>query len=158
LTAATGSDPAQVHYGDGQFALPANPASFAVSDDRLLWAVVMPGPDFLSLLYWAVVAAPEIVNLPLQGPGRLAVPSPNPASGQTRIGFAMNRAADATLAIYDLRGRKVAELAAGYYGEGSHHLFWNGRDTAGHALPTGVYCVELRIGAFRTTQKIMLAR
>jgi len=104
----------------------------------------------------ATTGAPEIVNVPLQGPGRLTFPSPNPTSGTTRIGFVLNRSADAALAVYDLRGRKLADLAAGSFAAGGHHAFWDGRDSAGRPVPAGTYCVELRIGTFHTTQKVML--
>ena len=104
----------------------------------------------------SMTGAPEIVNVPLQGPGRLTVPAPNPTSGTTRIGFVLNRNTDAALAVYDLRGRKVAGLAAGSFTAGDHHAFWDGRDSGGRLLPAGTYCVELRVGTFRTTQKVML--
>lgn len=32
----------------------------------------------------SMTGAPEIVNVPLQGPGRLTVPAPNPTSGTVR--------------------------------------------------------------------------
>jgi hypothetical protein len=60
--------------------------------------------------------------------------------------------------VYDLRGRKVAELARGQFLAGDHQVIWNGRDAGGRLVPAGVYCVELRVGQFRQTQRVVMAR
>jgi len=158
LTSVTGDQPAMLHYADGHHELPGQPAAFAVSPDRLIWGAVIPGPDYLSLVYMVPVDVIELVNIPLHGPGSLAVPSPNPTGGETRLSFALRQNAGASLVVYDLRGRKVAELARGQFLAGDHQVIWNGRDTGGRLVPAGVYCVELRVGQFRQTQRVVMAR
>jgi len=70
----------------------------------------------------------------------LAAPRPNPASGGTALTFSLPSRAGVELAIYDLRGRRVATLAQGELGAGEHAARWDsGREAA------GVYFVRLTV-------------
>ena len=77
---------------------------------------------------------------------RLDAPRPNPARGAVRLRFALPAAASATLAVYDVLGRRVAVLAQGVLGAGRHEALWE----AGTAA--GLYVVRL------TTPSGVLAR
>jgi hypothetical protein len=70
---------------------------------------------------------------------------PNPFSGQARIVFALDRPGEVTLAIVDLEGRRIRELAAGdLAGAGPGTRIWDGRRDDGRPAPAGVYWVRLR--------------
>jgi hypothetical protein len=62
---------------------------------------------------------------------RLTEVGPNPGSGPVRIGFALARAAEIEVGVYDLLGRRVTSLASGSWPAGSHELQWSGRAPAG---------------------------
>jgi flagellar hook assembly protein FlgD len=49
----------------------------------------------------------------------------------------------ASLAIYDVLGRKVRRLADGDLPAGSTAIRWDGRDAAGSAARTGMYFARL---------------
>jgi len=65
---------------------------------------------------------------------------PNPFGERVRLDFALPQGQAARVGIYDLQGRLqrslVAEAAAG-------NLLWDGRDSAGRALPAGLYLARL---------------
>ena len=83
---------------------------------------------------------------------------PNPASGDVTLSFALPRAANARLAIYDLAGRKIAEPFAGTLTAGRHEVRWTraARDAAG--LGPGVYFSELRAGNQRAARRMVVTR
>jgi subtilisin family serine protease len=63
---------------------------------------------------------------------------PNPFNAATVVAFALAREAAVDLAVYDLRGRRVAMLAQERLSAGPHEVAW---DAAG--LPSGSYQVRL---------------
>ena len=89
---------------------------------------------------------------------RLAEPSPNPFNPATVIRFELPEPARVTLTVHDLRGRRVATLAAGDYAAGEHAVTWRGMDDAGRPQSAGVYFVRLRAGEFSRTVKAVLVR
>ncbi len=62
---------------------------------------------------------------------RLDAPHPNPARGAVRLRFALPAASSATLAVYDVLGRRVAVLAQGALGAGGHEALWETGAAAG---------------------------
>lgn len=78
---------------------------------------------------------------------------PNPFNPETRISFALPRAADVKLAVYDVTGRLVSTLAQQRYEAGTHDVRFNGAD-----LPSGIYFARMEAGDFSTSQKMVLLK
>lgn len=72
--------------------------------------------------------------------------APNPFNGGTSLSFVNPRDGWVELAIYDLRGRRVAALLADYRPEGPDSVSWDGTDDQGRPLGSGVYVARLRVG------------
>ena len=51
------------------------------------------------------------------------------------------------MAVFDVAGRRVATLAAGYVEPGDHEITWYGRDEDGAEMSPGVYLVRLEAGS-----------
>jgi hypothetical protein len=83
---------------------------------------------------------------------------PNPFNPTTRIRFDLPEAADVRLAIYDVSGRKIRELASGATAAGAREVTWDGRDAAGRAAASGIYFYRLDAGRFTQTRKMILLR
>jgi len=71
---------------------------------------------------------------------------PNPFNPSTTIEFTLPESGFTTLAIYNIYGQKVRELAAEYMTAGAHSLMWDGRDDNGNAVSSGVYITRLMAG------------
>ncbi len=84
--------------------------------------------------------------------------SPNPFNPRTQVQFTVPRAAHVRLAVYDLRGRRVALLVDGNLAAGHHSVTWNGTDPAGRQVATGVYLMRLDDGRGVSTRKAVLAK
>ena len=65
-------------------------------------------------------------------------------------------AAEVSLTVYDVLGRRVRQLWQGPLGAGTHRFVWDGRDAAGKAVAAGMYIykveVDGRIEAKKTTK------
>ena len=68
---------------------------------------------------------------------------PNPSAAETRIEFRAPSAGPATVALYDVSGRLVRRLFAGSASGGSQMVRWDGRDSHGTAVATGLYLARL---------------
>jgi hypothetical protein len=58
--------------------------------------------------------------------------------------------------LYDIGGRKVADLARGQYPAGGHHVLWDGRDRAGTPVRAGMYFVRSRNTGHDHTLKLVV--
>jgi len=72
--------------------------------------------------------------------------SPNPFNARTKVHFALPQAGQATLAVYDLKGRRVRTLLDGPIRAGKHSVSWDGRDGRGADVASGVYLYRLVAG------------
>jgi aminopeptidase N len=73
----------------------------------------------------------------------LLQPFPNPFNPRVSVQFFLNRAMDARLNIYDLRGRLVKTLADGRQRGELIEIDWDGRDESGDRVASGSYFFEL---------------
>jgi hypothetical protein len=70
---------------------------------------------------------------------------PNPGTSQN-VTFALPKAGDVDLGVYDLSGRHVATIERGPFKAGTYSRAWNGRDAQGRTVGAGMYFYRLRIG------------
>lgn len=100
-------------------------------------------------------------GVPPAGPApalRFAGAVPNPVHGASRFAFELPRAGRATLALYDLSGRLVRELATGWFGSGAQAVVWDGRDDGGALLAPGAYHALLRTDQESVARRFVMVR
>jgi hypothetical protein len=88
----------------------------------------------------------------------LAQNFPNPFNPATRIVFGLAAPANVSLRIYDAAGRLVRVLVEGARPAGNYTELWDGRDSGGRAVASGIYFYRLQAGAFSETRKMALLR
>jgi hypothetical protein len=69
--------------------------------------------------------------------------TPNPASGNVAIEFALPSQRFVTVRAFDAGGRCVATIDAGIHGAGSHLVRWDGRDDTGRPVVSGTYWIHM---------------
>ncbi len=82
---------------------------------------------------------------------------PNPFNPSTKIKFSIPKAGKVKLTVYDVLGRKVAELANGYYQRGTYAVDFNA-NAQGRKLASGVYIYRIEAGTFSKSRKMMLVK
>jgi hypothetical protein len=104
----------------------------------------------------------EDVLLPPEAESALAAPSvmasPNPFNATTTITVQTTAIGAVRLRIFDVRGRLVDTLHAGYLPAGVHRFTWNGTDSAGRAVASGVYVYRLEAPALQISHKLVVAK
>ncbi len=83
---------------------------------------------------------------------------PNPFNPQTTIGFALPRAGEVSLAVFDLRGRLVSKLVDGELAAGRHEVVWRGQDARGRRLASGTYVYRLTADGQTVSEKMLLVK
>ena len=101
-----------------------------------------------------VTETPQIFNL-LQN-------TPNPFTDITSIGFQLPHKAHVKLAIYNIIGQEICKLIDKDVDVGFHSIQWDGRDSAGRKVPTGMYFYRIQVQAafntdiYKSIKKMML--
>ena len=89
---------------------------------------------------------------------RLGPIRPNPASNGCAVAFALPAPAPVSIALYDAGGRKVRELASGWFGAGEQSVPWDRRDSAGRETRNGLYFVRLIVAKEIRTTRVLVIR
>jgi len=83
---------------------------------------------------------------------------PNPMNPSATIPFDLPEGSPVRLDVFDLSGRLVRTLEAGYLPAGRYARVWDGRDRRGREAASGVYLYRLRAGARVFTRKLVVIR
>ncbi len=89
----------------------------------------------------------------LPGNFTLAQNFPNPFNAQTTISYNLPKAADVTLDIFDILGRRVETLIKGHEMPGVHSISWDAKD-----FPSGIYFYKIKAGEFKGIRKCILLK
>jgi hypothetical protein len=83
---------------------------------------------------------------------------PNPFNPSTTIRFTLPEAGPVSLVIYDVAGRRVAELVNESMARGTTEVRWNGVNDRGASVGTGVYFYRLTTNTGTITRKMLLLK
>lgn len=84
--------------------------------------------------------------------------APNPFRHGSRIRFVTPRAGHLQLDLFDVAGRRIARLAEGPVEPGPGTVVWDGRDSAGRRVSSGVYFVRLNVSGETRTGRLVRLR
>ncbi|MFH0736451.1 MAG: right-handed parallel beta-helix repeat-containing protein [bacterium] len=83
---------------------------------------------------------------------------PNPFNPNTQIGFYVHSTGNVILAIFDILGKKVAELINNVYSKGYYEINWVAKDDNGNYLSSGIYFAKLEFENKFKTIKLVLQK
>jgi hypothetical protein len=88
---------------------------------------------------------------------------PNPFNPETWIPFRLAEDADVTIRIFDIRGKEIrtvhlGQMFAGYYDTKGKAAFWDGKDSYGQEVSSGIYFYNIKAGSFSTTRKLTIIK
>jgi hypothetical protein len=83
---------------------------------------------------------------------------PNPFNPTTTLSFSIPTEGVVSLNIYDMTGRLVSTLVDGNLEQGYHSIIWNGMDSNGHAVSSGMYIYSLKGEGVSITKKMVMMK
>ena len=88
---------------------------------------------------------------------------PNPFNPETWIPYELANSAEVTICIYNLKGQLIRTINlgqkdAGFYMSKERVAHWDGRDSFGEKVASGVYFYTLQTGEFRATRKMVIMK
>ncbi len=158
LTSSVSSIPGHIHRGTEAIELPAAPSYFDYCPAAQKAVVVMPGPDWISVIEWDT-GVKEVTTMPLYEKTTLLSLAPNPFNTTTDIRYQIADVSNVEMKIYDVTGRLVKDLSRqlsviGYQSS----VKWNGTDASGSQVGAGIYFVEMRTNSLFFTEKVLYCR
>jgi probable HAF family extracellular repeat protein len=88
----------------------------------------------------------------------LIAPWPNPVSTGAMLRYRLPDAGLTRVVVVDIAGREVARLLDQTQAAGEHSCAWDGRDSQGRMLNSGVYLMRIEAGGASRSQKIVVSR
>ena len=83
---------------------------------------------------------------------------PNPFNPTTNISFSIPRDGKVNLSVFDLNGHRVKELINGDISAGGHTVSWNGFNSNGKPVSSGVYLYIIKNDSFSAMKKMILMK
>lgn len=83
---------------------------------------------------------------------------PNPFNPTTSIEFNLPKSSYVSLTVFNILGQKVVELVNSSLSAGNKRVEWDGTDTNGRTLESGVYFYKITASEFSMTRKMMLLK
>ena len=86
---------------------------------------------------------------------------PNPFNPETWIPYDLAADSDVEIHIYNLKGESVRQLSLGFQSAGTYRTqaraaYWDGRNTVGELVASGVYFYTLRAGHTKATRRMVI--
>jgi hypothetical protein len=95
--------------------------------------------------------APEVSRLSINA-------YPNPFNPETVIRYALPRRTFVRIDLFDVSGRLVCELVSGVRNEGTHAVRWDGTNSTGSPVASGVFVARIETDDRVKTTKLVLLK
>lgn len=89
---------------------------------------------------------------------RLENAYPNPFNPSTTIRYQLKDAGHVKIGIYNTRGQLLQSFERNHSDAGHYGFIWNGCDSSGRELPSGVYLYRMSCGRYSETKKMVLQK
>jgi len=88
----------------------------------------------------------------------LAQNYPNPFNAKTTISYILEKESQVEIDIYDLGGRQIAAVVNSIQPAGDHQVIWNGTDSNGNTVSSGVYFYRILTNGESLTKRMVLLK
>jgi hypothetical protein len=83
---------------------------------------------------------------------------PNPFKPSTKISFVLPENDRVKLSVYNVEGKLIRMLIDEVMRDGYNDVIWDGRDSSGNPVGSGIYFFRLRAGGHALTKKMLLLK
>jgi hypothetical protein len=147
LTGAGGG--AGIAYASGFLSPSATDSAFALS-------LVLP--DGSTSKFPEVVTASTDVDDIVANVFELKGNYPNPFNPTTKIRFTNDRSSNVSVNVFSLKGEKVITLMNGPANSGTYDVTWDGKNSNGRVVPTGMYLYNVESDGRRLQGKMLFLK
>ena len=95
---------------------------------------------------------------PLIRVGDRGVPYPNPFNPETTINYQLAENCKVTIRIYNLLGKEIRELVNENKQVGYFDVIWDGKDSFGSAVSSGIYIIQIQAATYNEIRKATILR
>ena len=101
------------------------------------------------------------IGKPLQN--KLLQNYPNPFNPETWIPYQLAQDSSVSVSIYDSTGKVIRKLSlgnqsAGFYNSRARAAYWDGKNTLGESVASGVYFYKLETPSFQQTRRLVILK
>jgi len=108
----------------------------------------------------------DVVNVALSGVVGAGLPTeyaleqnyPNPFNPSTNISFALPKAGKVEVSVFNVLGQEVNSLVSEERTAGTHTVVWDGRNSSGNVVSSGIYFYRIVAGDFSQTKKMLMLK
>ena len=83
---------------------------------------------------------------------------PNPFNPNTTIEYQLPKSGNVDIKIYGVNGKLVTRLESGRQNQGAHSVVWNGRNSAGQTVASGMYVYQVVFENSVLSKKMMFIK
>jgi hypothetical protein len=83
---------------------------------------------------------------------------PNPFNPSTSIKYRLAKPGNITIRVYNVAGQLVTTLINTWQNRGAHSIEWNGKNSRGENVGSGIYFVKMVAGDYSNVKKMTLLR
>jgi hypothetical protein len=83
---------------------------------------------------------------------------PNPFNPSTTIEYSLATTGPVCIEIFDVTGRRIATLVDEVKPPGRHRVIWDGTNTRGARVSSGIFFCRFQAGAYLSTMKMALLK
>lgn len=112
------------------------------------------------MIEWVTDGVTSIANREVIQPNSVHLKQnyPNPFNPSTTIGFTLSKSSNVEISIYSVNGKKVKTLAQSIMPQGYNSVLWNGTNSLGEQVGSGVYIYQLKSASMVLQRKMLLVR
>ena len=124
------------------------------------WAKLTSPNDYTLFMRATVTSTTSVTEIDTKVPTKFELTQnyPNPFNPSTVIRYSLPTSQNLLLGVYDLNGKKIADLVDNFQNSGTYEVTWNGKNNAGEQVASGVYFYRLQTEKFSDTKKLLLMK
>ena len=119
--------------------------------------------DGSNIFQEGIATLEHLINTTLPSKNALLPNYPNPFNPETWIPYDLAENADVHIHIYNMKGESIQQLSIGFQTVGTYRTqsraaYWDGRNSVGEPVASGIYFCTLQAGQFKTTRQMVILK
>ncbi|MGE5500197.1 MAG: M4 family metallopeptidase, partial [Syntrophothermus sp.] len=137
-----------------------NGRAYEYDYSQKLWYKMAAPNDYTLFMRATIKTATAVTEIDSKVPDKFTLEQnyPNPFNPATTIRYALPAATDVKVSVYDITGKRVAELVNNFQSAGTYNVTWNGMNDHGEKVSSGIYLCHIKAGSFEKTTKMNLLK